>query len=606
MKSRRIPGHFFVLPVLLLLTVAGLVQAQAPPVAPARQAPLGTAFTYQGQLKMEDEPVNATCELAFRLYDAAIAGSQVGTALTETVVVSDGLFTQPLDFGADAFSGDARWLDIAVLCPGDTGFTDLGRQALTAAPYAHYALSTGALHGAPITTTAPITGQVLAWDGVVWEPRLDADTTYTAGNQLALSGTTFHVLEGSGSGLDADLLDGQEGAAYQQRVSGTCVLGSTVRAINPDGSVVCEPHNTRPGYSLNTLDSTGDAGRHTSLIIGTDGLALISYYDASQGDLKVAHCHDVACTGATTTTLDSAGDVGYDTSITIGADGLGLISYLDWNNRDLKVAHCHDVACTGATITTLDSAGDVGYDTSITIGADGLGLISYYDATNRDLKVAHCHDAACTGATVTTLDSAGNVGLDTSITIGTDGLGLISYYDTTNLEQLKVAHCDDLPCTAATVSILDKTGHAGRGSSITIGADGLPLISYHRWTLLHDSLKVAHCNNVACTGATLVTLDVHIGMESWETALTIGADGLPLIGYYEANNDILKVAHCNDIACTDASLMTLDSAGDVGAYPSLTIGADGLPLLSYYDNTNDDLKVLHCSNPFCVPYFRRR
>jgi hypothetical protein len=38
----------------------------------------------------------------------------------------------------------------------------------------------------------------------------DANTTYSAGNQLSLSGTTFNVSEGSGSGLDADLLDGHE------------------------------------------------------------------------------------------------------------------------------------------------------------------------------------------------------------------------------------------------------------------------------------------------------------------------------------------------------------------------------------------------------------
>ena len=60
------------------------------------------------------------------------------------------------------------------------------------------------------------------------------------------------------------------------------------------------------------------------------------------------------------------------------------------------------------------------------MGADGLGLISYHDVTNRNLKVAHCSDRACTAATLTTLDSAGDVGQATSVTIGADRLGLIS------------------------------------------------------------------------------------------------------------------------------------------------------------------------------------
>jgi len=40
------------------------------------------------------------------------------------------------------------------------------------------------------------------------------------------------------------------------------------------------------------------------------------------------------------------GDVGQYTSVTIGVDGLGLISYYDVTNQDLKVAHCASALCT--------------------------------------------------------------------------------------------------------------------------------------------------------------------------------------------------------------------------------------------------------------------
>ena len=105
---------------------------------------------------------------------------------------------------------------------------------------------------------------------------------------------------------------------------------------------------------------------------------------------------NAACSAATISTLDSAGYVGYYTSVAVGGDGLGLISYYDATNKDLKVAHCSNAACSAATITTLDGTGtDVGSDTSVTVGGDGLGLISYWDATNRDLKVAHCSNRFC-------------------------------------------------------------------------------------------------------------------------------------------------------------------------------------------------------------------
>jgi len=42
------------------------------------------------------------------------------------------------------------------------------------------------------------------------------------------------------------------------------------------------------------------------------------------------------------------------------------------------------------------------------------------------------------------------------------------------------------------------------------------------------------------------------------------------------------------------SVNTPDSEGDVGLYTAITIGADGLPILSYHDDTNGNLNVGHC------------
>jgi hypothetical protein len=44
---------------------------------------------------------------------------------------------------------------------------------------------------------------------------------------------------------------------------------------------------------------------------------------------------------------------------------------------------------------------------------------------------------------------------------------------------------------------LDSTGGVGEHTSVTIGADGLGLISYYSFGT--DDLKVAHCANVFCT-----------------------------------------------------------------------------------------------------------
>ncbi|HEY3246063.1 MAG TPA: hypothetical protein VGM03_22195, partial [Phycisphaerae bacterium] len=45
------------------------------------QTPLGNGFTYQGQLNMNGSPANGSYDLQFSLWNAAVAGTQVGTTL---------------------------------------------------------------------------------------------------------------------------------------------------------------------------------------------------------------------------------------------------------------------------------------------------------------------------------------------------------------------------------------------------------------------------------------------------------------------------------------------------------------------------------------------
>ena len=99
---------------------------------------VGTAFTYQGQLKDDGQPVNDTCDFEFSLWGAPSDGVQIGsTASANAVVATNGLFTVAVDFNTNGFTGDARWLQIAVRCSGDPAFTTLSpRQELTPAPYA--------------------------------------------------------------------------------------------------------------------------------------------------------------------------------------------------------------------------------------------------------------------------------------------------------------------------------------------------------------------------------------------------------------------------------------------------------------------------------------
>jgi hypothetical protein len=100
------------------------------------------------------------------------------------------------------------------------------------------------------------------------------------------------------------------------------------------------------------------------MVIGSDGIPAISYFDPDNLTLKFAHWNDAASTSASTTTIDggfyAAGIFGTDTSITIDSDGYPIISYyeliLPFLGR-LKIADCSNLTCTAGTITVVDSHG---------------------------------------------------------------------------------------------------------------------------------------------------------------------------------------------------------------------------------------------------------
>ena len=114
--------YFFVL--LALLAGVNRVAAQGT-----------TAFTYQGQLRDGGTNANGSYTMIFKLYDAVTNGNQISATITNKPNLFNGLFSVNLDFGASAFNGSARWLDITITNGGTTQTLSPRVQVLPA-PYA--------------------------------------------------------------------------------------------------------------------------------------------------------------------------------------------------------------------------------------------------------------------------------------------------------------------------------------------------------------------------------------------------------------------------------------------------------------------------------------
>ena len=131
MRRTNYITHFLAFGVLL-----GLV--------PLTQAQVGSAFTYQGHLMLNGEPVTDTGDFHFKLYDAYSGGTQIGDYYAVGVYIDNGLFTAPIDFGSGVFDGTPAWLEVEVSVPKGSAYVLLsGRQEITPAPYALYALDGG-------------------------------------------------------------------------------------------------------------------------------------------------------------------------------------------------------------------------------------------------------------------------------------------------------------------------------------------------------------------------------------------------------------------------------------------------------------------------------
>jgi hypothetical protein len=154
-------------------------------------------ITYQGYLRMGGAPANGNFDFIFTLYDAPMAGNQVGAQVRiNNKLVRNGLYTVELDFGpqnvvwANLPNRD-RWLEIRVRRVGDANFMLLApRVRIHAAPYAWAAFPVGpaagdlagnypnplvvGFRGLPLAqfnaANPPNVGDFLFWDGGFWRP----------------------------------------------------------------------------------------------------------------------------------------------------------------------------------------------------------------------------------------------------------------------------------------------------------------------------------------------------------------------------------------------------------------------------------------------------
>jgi hypothetical protein len=285
---------------LALASATGTVAAQA----------LTPAFTYQGELRLASGPATAPFDMQFRLFNAASDGAQIGSTITaNNVAVTGGLFSVPLNFGVAQFAGERQWLEIAIRPAGSGTFETLSpRTEVTAAPYAW---SAAVALANSVTTTSIVDGTIGTADINAAQVQrrvsgtcptgqyvriVNQDGTVTCGTDANAGGTLTNIATGAGltggpitatgtisvapGGIGTTQINATQ---VQRRVGGTCAVGSYVRQVNEDGTVVCGTDATGTDWSLG-----GNAGTNPATnFIGTTDAQPLVFRTANARSLRI-------------------------------------------------------------------------------------------------------------------------------------------------------------------------------------------------------------------------------------------------------------------------------------------------------------------------------
>ncbi len=211
-----------------------------------------SAFTYQGRLTDNMAAASGTYDMRFALFDSLSGGSQVGGGYDyPAVTVNNGVFFVQLDFGASAFNGSERFLQIAVRRNSNESFVYLTpRQRLTSVPYTVRAQTAAS---ADASTRSRLIG-ALRWDQLI--NRVDYPFSNPRG--IAYDGEHLWVTTAANTVSKIRPSDGA--------IVGTFPVGSGPRGLASDGTHIWVANS---GSSTVTKLRQSDGGVEGTYPVGT-------------------------------------------------------------------------------------------------------------------------------------------------------------------------------------------------------------------------------------------------------------------------------------------------------------------------------------------------
>ncbi len=629
-----------------LVTAAGLLYAQGPGserTVHTQAAPLGTAFTYQGQLGKEGQVVSDTCDFQFGLWDSGSAGGQLGITQTlGNVRVATGLFTVQVngggEFGTPAFNGEARWLAIAVRCPAGSGdYASLGRQALTAAPYAIYAQNiplagpgsavtaarsdhdhNGAyallLHTHPgtdvtsavSTATLALAAQSVPWSGLVGVPAGAGDVsgTWPLLTVTGLQGRSVaDIAPGLGQALGWDgsqwapatldmppvvVLQAHPSALYLGETNTATAVLSLTLSYDPRGGLLSyafdatgRPRGLPPAY--------GNGPTATAVYSVTGNYLARGWAQTATGLFATAQAPLSVYRFGSVIVDDSLNNLSPIAMAVVAGHPAIVHDKAVTQTRMIYLRSLDAAGANWALPAILDHAVSGSFDPSVAV-VNGRPAVAYYAGDSHTLRYVRALDS--TGATwemTTTVDSAYGSGYGASLAVvnSRPAIAYIYTYFEPPMQRydLRYVRANDVDGGSwPTPTLAIYAGFSGVVYSLLV-VEGKPAILY----VGNDSLNYIRANDADGTswGSPVAVGQLSTLVGAAQLAVV---GGRPAVAYYGSDYR-LKYVRANDSAGASWGAPVVVDEPQQGRYASLVM-LDGGPAIAYVDDIAYDLKFV--------------
>ncbi|GEM_PF-2677507 len=322
---------------------------------------------------------------------------------------------------------------------------------------------------------------------------------------------------------------------------------------------------------------------------------MLTYFHPGDDTLKLAACSDSNCASAEVNNIGGSNGAGSDHDLAIGTNGLPIIAFVHPSSSELRVIACADSECsTGSFNVVAGSVSGDGDGLSMAIGVDGLPVISF--RSNDALQVAACSDPACSNAQINQVDDGGqHSSIVIGVTAGGPGLPLISYRGPDDM--LWVAACTQSDCSNAIVNHHSGGASPIEATSITVNRVGRPAVLY-RIGGASGSTRLLTCE-ASCSSSIANQLLSSTAIDS----MAFNRQGLPVTS--TGTTVGLSLLFCENSECSDRHTLN-EIGGNSPVTSAMTLRADGRPIIAYRNDNDGHLEVFDCANELCSPYFRQR